>query len=257
MTQSTPSRRSRRWLRWLSIIVGVIVLSLAVLYFVFNEPAPKGEPGPAADALAQKMLTAIDKPAWDSTAIIQWTFKGMHTFLWDKDRHLVEVKWDNQRVLLNTKQVDGKAWEGEQELSGAAADELIQKAWSFFCNDSFWLNAPAKVFDPGTERRVVKMEDGREALLVVYTSGGVTPGDQYLWILDEQGLPQSWKMWVSIIPIGGVAFSWEAWETLPTGAKISTFHKSSILDLDISNLKAARDLAGFGLTDDPFAPIAN
>ncbi len=93
--------------------------------------------------------------------------------------------------------------------------------------------------------------------MVSYTSGGVTPGDSYLWILDENGLPESWKMWVKIIPVGGMEFTWEKWTELSTGAKVATYHHHKLLDLDISNLKAATSLSAFGLQDDPFQPIAS
>jgi len=223
---------------------------------MYNEAKPIGKSGAEADALAQKMFQAIDKTAWDSTTYVQWTFKGMHSFLWDKNRHFVKVTWEDNEVLLDTKKVTGKASVGGVAQSGEAADKLVQNAWSFFCNDSFWLNAPAKAFDIGTERRIVELEDGSQGLMVSYTSGGVTPGDSYLWILDENGLPKSWKMWVKIIPIGGMEFSWEKWTDLTTGAKIATFHTSSALDLDISNLKAGTDLAAMNLSEDPFSSLS-
>jgi hypothetical protein len=243
-----------KWLKRIGIILLVLIGILAVLFFIFNEPKPKGQSGPVAEALANKMLNAIDKTAWDSTTYVQWTFAGAHNFLWDKDRNFVKVTWDDNEVLLNTKIVDGKAFQGGIEQIGPAADKLIDNAWSYFCNDSFWLNAPAKAFDPGTERSVVTLEDGSEALMVSYTSGGVTPGDSYLWILDETGLPKAWKMWVKIIPIGGTEFTWEQYNNLSTGAKVATFHQG-LLDLNITNLKGATDLAGMGLTEDPFASL--
>lgn len=244
-----------KWLKRLGIFLLVIIAILTVLFFIYNEQKPVSQKGPEADELAQKMLQAIDKPAWDSTVYVQWTFKGMHDFLWDKKRHFVKVNWGEQEVLLDTKKVSGKAYKNGKELEGEQANKLVQQAWSFFCNDSFWLNAPAKAFDPGTERSIVTLEDGSKGLMVSYTSGGVTPGDAYLWILDENGQPKSWKMWVKIIPVGGMAFSWEKWESLSTGAKIATFHTSKVLDLDISNLKAANSLAAMGLSSDPFAEL--
>ena len=130
----------KKTLKWLAIVIGLILLSLVIIGFVMNESKPVGVAGAEADALANKMLKAIDKPAWDSTKYVQWTFKGMHTFLWDKERHLVRVTWGDKEVLLHTKSVTGKAYNIGIEVVGDEADKMIQDAWSYFCNDSFWLN---------------------------------------------------------------------------------------------------------------------
>ena len=210
--------------------------------------------GPAAEQLAHKMLRAININAWDSTTYVHWTFKGMHTYLWDKKRHLAKVTWDDYEVLLDINAIGGLAKKGDQVLSAVEAKAVIRKAWEYWCNDSFWLNAPAKIMDAGTKRSIVMLE-GKEALLVSYESGGVTPGDSYLWMLDENGLPTSYKMWVKIIPVGGVEFTWEKWETLSTGAKIATFHDGGLLNLDISDLNAGNSLQAMNLSVDPFAAI--
>ena len=241
-----------KWLKRLGVLLLIIIVALSVLFFIYNEPKPVGQKGSEADALANQMLKAIDKTGWDSTTFVQWTFKGMHSFLWDKDRNFVKVTWGDTEVFLDTKKVTGKVFVKGVEEIGSSANKLIQDAWSYFCNDSFWLNAPAKAFDPGTERSIVTQEDGSKGLMVSYTSGGVTPGDSYLWILDENYLPKSWKMWVKIIPVGGIEFSWEQWETLSTGARVATFHKSNILNLDISDLKGALTLDELGINNDPF-----
>lgn len=246
----------KRVLLWIGGILGFLIVAAVVTGLILNESLPEGKEGPEAEALAHKLLKAIDKEAWDTTGVIQWTFAGVHEFLWDKERHFVEVKWGDYDVLLHTKSLEGRAWKNEVELNGSAKDAALQKAWAFFCNDSFWLNAPAKVFDPGTERRLVTLKDGSEALLITYTSGGVTPGDSYLWIMDENGLPQKWKMWVSIIPIGGVSTSWEAWVTLPTGAKVASVHKFGSITLDIAEIKGARSWSDLS-QEDPFAALTN
>lgn len=244
-----------RILKW---VIG-IVLFLALALFIFikasSESMPTGTTGPAADALANKVLTAINKPAWDNTGVVQWTFAGAHDFLWDKQRNLVKVNWDDNEALVVLDETTGKAWKNGKEVTGDEGDKIVKAAWAHFCNDSFWLNAPAKVFDPGTQRSIVDLPDGKKGLMITYQSGGVTPGDSYLWILDENGLPTSYKMWVSIIPVGGMEFSWDDWTTLPTGAKVATNHTSKVLDIPITNLKAATDLTAFGLSTDPFQPI--
>ena len=40
------------------------------------------------------------------------------------------------------------------------------------------------------------MIDGQETLHVKYSVGGSTPGDSYRWIIDENYLPTSYKMYV-------------------------------------------------------------
>ena len=239
--------------KWIGIIVGILILLMALVFFLFNEKKPTGVEGPEAELLAEKVLRAINKPAWDSTTYIHWTFKDMHTFLWDKKRHMTKVTWDDYEVLLDISSIGGLAKKGGKVLSAEEGEKTIRTAWEYWCNDSFWLNAPAKIMDNGTRRSIVEME-GKKGLMVTYDSGGVTPGDSYLWFFDENGLPTSYKMWAEIIPIGGVDFTWEKWETLDSGAKISTYH-DGFLNLDISDLETGAHWNEMNLEEDPFAVL--
>ena len=245
----------KNFLKWAFIILAVFLLILTVIGFMTHESKPAANPSAAADQLAQKMMMAVNKTAWDTTNIISWDFAGRNQYLWDKSRNFVKVIMGKNTVLLNTKAVDGIAFKDGKELSGKAANTQIQKAWKNFCNDSFWLNAPVKAFDIGTKRSIVTTKDGREAMMVHYESGGVTPGDSYAWLLDENGMPTSYKMWVKIIPVGGLEFTWQDWVTLDTGAKVASLHKSKFFDLSIKDIKGSTDLAAHGLTEDPFAKL--
>jgi len=237
-----------------AVLLGVVLIAV-IAGFIIHQPMPEGEAGPEADALARKMVQAVNKQAWDSTIYVRWAFPGGHDYVWDKERGLVEVKWGDKRVILYTNGKLAKAWEGDQSVTGDAASSLQEKAWSYFCNDSFWLNAPVKAFDPGTTRSIVKQDDGSEALLVQYSSGGVTPGDAYLWLLDENAQPVAWRMWVNIIPIGGLKTSWEGWKSVSTGAKIATTHDWGILTVNLENIKGGNTLEAVGLSKDPFEDI--
>jgi hypothetical protein len=225
-----------KWLKRVGIVLLLLILGLVIGGLILSEDKPEYQTGQKADALANKMLNAINYKAWDSTRFVTWSFLGIHAYVWDKQEHMVEVKWDDKRVVLNTKSIDGKTFQAGKEISDTKHHQkLIDAAWSYFCNDSFWLIAPSKAFDPGTERGIVDLE-GEQALMVTYTSGGVTPGDAYLWRLDDSGLPVSWKMWVQIIPIGGIETGWSDWVTLSTGAKVASMHKG-LMDLEITNIK--------------------
>ena len=53
----------------LGIIAGLVVFSGIVSYLILNEKLPIGQNPKEGDALAIKMLEALNKPAWDSTHV--------------------------------------------------------------------------------------------------------------------------------------------------------------------------------------------
>ena len=228
----------------LKIIAGVIVfftlptlLFFGFLYFKYNETLPKGIQGEQADALANKMLTALDYEAYKATDYIEWTFKKRHHYKWYKADNVCEVYWKNYKAILNLDDNSkSEVFKNEIKIEVENHSKLIKKATDYYNNDSFWLVAPYKVFDKGTERRVVTLDNNEEALLITYTSGGTTPGDSYLWHLNDNGKPKSFQMWVSILPINGLEATWNDWTTTKTGAQLPTFHKLMILGLEIDDI---------------------
>lgn len=205
-------------------LVLALLLALAGLYWAYNEEEPQGVAGPEAERMVQQVYAALNKPAWDSTHWVRWTFRSDHNYLWDKRRNNLKVSWPGMEVTLDLDTREGTAIQNGHLLSGEAAAKALESAYAKFCNDGFWLMAPFKLTDPGTSRSVVSLPDGRKGLKLTYIEGGVTPGDSYVWVLDEQGVPSSFRMWVSILPIGGIEASWEKWVQLPTGAKLASFH---------------------------------
>ncbi len=238
------------------IFISLLVLAalLAIGYFVVDEPLPEGKSGPRADFLAKRMSMAVNDKAWQETVVVQWVFPGGHEHLWDKERHMARVRWDDYEVLVRLDSISGQAYRsGERVSDPEEAQQLVREAWEYWVNDSFWLNAPNKTLDPGVKRQVVTLEDGEEALLVTYSSGGATPGDSYLWLLDKDGLPYAWKLWVSIIPVGGVKFSWDNWQTLYSGARVATLHQGP-LTLELNDIKAGSSVEALA-GNDPFAGL--
>ncbi len=235
-------------------LLGLLVGSLIILYIAYNEPLPTGNQGREADELARKMIQAVNGNAWDKTAAVSWTFRNPHYHIWDKKRHLANVKWDSNNVLIDINLRKGVILSDTEGVSTLDKAELCETAWKFWVNDSFWLNPVTKAFDPGTTRSIVELEDGSNGLMVSYSSGGATPGDSYLWILDENFRPETWKMWVSIIPIGGMEFTWEDWIQTETGAWIATRHEG-LISVPISDVRTARSLRELVGPEDIFAPL--
>ncbi len=229
----------------LKIITGVIVfltlpslLLFGFVYFKYNEDLPIGVEGSEADALAHKMLKALDYEAFKGTNYIEWTFKNKHHFEWKKNENSCNVHWKEYKVSLNLNDYSqSKVYVHSFKMEGEMAEELLNKAISYFNNDSFWLVAPYKVFDAGVERRLVRLENNENALLVTYKSGGSTPGDSYLWQFDKTGKPKSFKMWTSLLPIDGLEASWSDWITTESGAQLPTFHKLLVIGLEMGVVK--------------------
>ena len=226
------------------IIVGLLIfftlpslLFFGFVFFKYNEDLPSGIQGEQADALAYKMLDALDYEAFQNTNYIEWTYKKHH-YKWQKDENTCLIYWKDFKVDINLNNPsESKAYVHKFKVDGETASELIKKAIAYFNNDSFWLVAPYKVFDQGAERRLVTLKNGDKGLLVTYISGGSTPGDSYLWIFNVHGKPIKFKMWISTLPIQGLEATWNDWTTTESGAQLPTFHKILVLGLDLGNVK--------------------
>ncbi len=229
--------------RILKVLLGsllVFVVGFGILYLVYNEPIPETVNNNEADRLAYAMLFALNHKAYNNTRFLEWSFRdGSHQFLWDKSFNIVKVSWGNHTVNLNIDYPSRSiVYTDAIAITGKPKEKLIQKAVKLFHNDSFWLVAPFKVFDKGTTRGVVALEDGSKGLLVTYTEGGTTPGDSYLWILHPDGFPKSYKMWTQLLPIGGIEATWDNWRIMESGTFLPQSHKLGPFTLNMGKVRA-------------------
>jgi hypothetical protein len=200
-----------------------------------SEELPDGKKGPKADQLAQEILAELNYEAFKNSKRIQWTFAGIHSYDWHKDENYVIVSSEDYKV-----KVDLNDYRNSEVLSSVDLDleheKLIKTCIKNYNNDSFWLIAPYKLMEDNVERRLV--DDGNEKhLLVTYTSGGSTPGDSYLWKVDENKRPTAFKMWVSIIPVGGLEAKWKDWVETQSGMVLSTKKTVFGIPIKITNLE--------------------
>ncbi len=230
----------KKFLKIIGVILLLAILGFIIMYVIYNEPLPEGKAGPEADALAQKMLKQINHDAYTNTRYIEWSFaKANHHYKWDKENGRVQVKWNSNTVNLNLNNPQRSAVLIDNiKVIGSEKEKLTQTALDYFNNDSFWVVAPFKVFDDGVSRKMVNLEDGKKGLLVTYTAGGSTPGDSYLWKLQDSGFPESYQMWVKIIPVGGLSASWDDWQVTENGVFLPASHKLGPINIGIDNLRA-------------------
>ncbi|PKV51111.1 hypothetical protein ATE84_3180 [Aquimarina sp. MAR_2010_214] len=222
-------------------ILTLLIITIATLYFSLHEKLPEGKPGQEADEFALKILDAVKHDNYLNTDYLKWTFRNKNHYLWNKKLNIVTVKIDDHSVLLHLDSPEKNEILSTLYFNDQEKKKMIEKALVNFNNDSFWLVAPHKLFDKGVIRKVVTIKDNTKGLLVTYQSGGTTPGDSYLWKVDTNYRPISYKMWVSIIPIGGLEATWENWTITKTGAHFSQHHKLLGFGIPISDLKTWND----------------
>ena len=215
-------------------ICSLIIITIATVYFSLHEKLPKGEISKEADIFALEIQKAVHHDKYLNTKFLQWTFRNKNHYVWNKANNTVKVEFDGNKVHLDLN--DSK--KNKVLVSHSPSQKIIDKALDNFNNDSFWLVAPHKLFDKGTTRKLVALKDNSKGLLITYASGGTTPGDSYLWKVDKNYRPISYKMWVSILPIGGIEATWEDWTTTKSGAYFSQQHKLLGFGIPITNLKA-------------------
>ena len=126
--------------RILKLIGGIVVfitlpslLFFGFIYLKYNEELPKGIKDRNADALAVKMLDALDYKAYKNTDYIEWTFKNKHHYKWYKSADSCEVRWSDFKVVLNFKNhSNSKVYVLNQEYNGIEKQDYINKAEAYF-----------------------------------------------------------------------------------------------------------------------------
>lgn len=177
-----------------------LLLALAALVGCGSPSTPRLET--AADSLAFRVTEAaggLDTWAAVPGLAFEWAVvvdsaevvRNAHT--WDKmgDRVRSEFLAGADSVVVavfSPSAFDPDAPTGQvalngTALSGEAAAEQLRGAQSRFINDSYWLIAPLKVFDPGVVRSV-EAPDGFERLGLAFEGVGLTPGDRYSLEVD-------------------------------------------------------------------------
>jgi len=219
-------------------VIAIGVFLIAILYFSLHKKMPEGTAGAEADQFARQILKAIKHENFATTDYIKWTFRNKHHYVWNKKQGTVEVTIEEHTTIVDLRNPENSKIVSSHSLSPEEEQKTITTALDNFNNDSFWVVAPHKLFDEGVSRKLVDLEDGTKGLMISYSAGGTTPGDSYLWKVDQHHFPTSYQMWVSIIPIGGLEASWEDWILTKSGIYLPQQHKLLAFGIPISNLSA-------------------
>lgn len=204
-------------------------------------PTDTIEPETSADSVAYRLLQAHGADAWAQAPYLRFNFaiespKGTQVIarhLWDRTTGEYRVEWssgpDSSYVaLVNIRDVAngrpaGTVYLNGTELSGEADEEARSQAYGRFINDTYWLLAPLKAFDPGVNREYLPDSSTAEHEVMHLTFGdvGLTPGDQYwLYASTETGRLDRWAFHLQGMPDDAPPqpFDWTGYTKLKTDA---------------------------------------
>ncbi|MBI4531873.1 MAG: hypothetical protein HY709_10200 [Candidatus Latescibacteria bacterium] len=144
--------------------------------------------------------------------------------LWDKHTGRYRVQWavgndTTCTVLFTIKSRTGKAYRNGQEIGGAELEEVLQKAYARFINDTYWLLMPYKWRDPGVRLSYVgEKREGDITYDVVTLSFeeniGLTPKDRYWgYVNRETHLMEKWEYVLRGANDPPTPFLWKNWRT--------------------------------------------
>ncbi len=168
----------------------------------------------AADSLAFLITeSAGGLSAWEALPVLRFdfvserdseeVFRARH--LWDRQsgayRLEYEVGEDSLIVaMFSASDFDMAAPTGRAYLNSVPVDSTdmparLKDAYERFVNDSYWLLAPFKLFDPGVHRTLApdSSDATSEVLHLTFENVGLTPGDQYWLRADSTGKLLSWS----------------------------------------------------------------
>jgi hypothetical protein len=185
----------------------------AALLLLLAAAAPLSAEDARATAVGKAMIDAMGgTSAWDHARYFHFDFtvvrsgKKVASFShsWDRwtGRYRVEgedahgVPW---KAWFNVNTKEGDYWVNGARTEGEARAKGLEDAYGRFINDTYWLLAPWKVFDPGVHLEYVgevKDDRGRscDEIKLSFDNVGLTPKDVYWMDVDKSShLMDEWK----------------------------------------------------------------
>jgi hypothetical protein len=198
-----------------------------------------------ADSVAMRLYEAHGGPAaWPAAPYLRFDFgfeqdgqtRVAAKHLWNRQTGDYRLEWgpspDSQYVAIFNVNAFGEAASesapaaGQVYLNGAPVDSAahatrMQQAHQRFVNDTYWLLAPLKVFDPGVNRSYLADSSDAQHDVIQLSFGevGITPGDRYwLYVNTETGRLDRWAFNLESMPDDAPAraFDWTDYQSFET-----------------------------------------
>lgn len=137
---------------------------------------------------------------WQNTRYLAWGFFRGQYQIWDK--YTGDFHWEQDSLVANYNLLTrtGQAYKGGKEITGTpGGQELLEKMYPLWVNNSWWLIMPFKLKDSGvtlTYRGLSTTLESEPAdvLQMTFQNVGVTPENRYeIRVNRNSGLVQEWS----------------------------------------------------------------
>ena len=226
------------------------VVPFCIAYFAcVSVYAQEHVAGRRADSVAMRVYQAHGgAEVWEALPFLGFTYsvirqqETLYTYrhLWNRrtGQYRLELPGPASEpyvILFNVHTGLGTAhWNGS-EIPNPTLQTLLERARDRFANDTFWLLAPLRLFDPGVRRSLVPDSTGEEydVLHLTFAYEGVGPGREY-W-LDVDRATSRLRAWRYRAAHDGPnsplrAFDWTGYEvhTTPWGPLVLSTLKRAV-----------------------------
>jgi hypothetical protein len=122
-------------------------------------------------------------------------------------------------VYFNVNTREGVAFSNGRPVEGDEKKRLLEMAYGRFINDTYWLLAPWKIFDPGVHRDYDGEKPGPDGaacdvLRLSFDNVGLTPKDLYwMWITRDGRRMVQWQYVLGGAQEEPTTALWEDWRT--------------------------------------------
>ncbi len=189
-----------------------------------------------ADSVAHKAYDAMGgAAAFAALPVLRYNFGfdrgGERTVrnkhLWNKHTGDYRMEYTDGQdssfvILFNVDTREGTVYLNGEAVADEENNARLERAYSSFINDSYWLVAPMKMMDPGVNRAMATDSSDAETdvLHLSFEGVGLTPGDQYWMYVDKaSGQLNRWAFVLQGNPDAPArAFDWTDYKTFETPA---------------------------------------
>jgi hypothetical protein len=193
-----------------------------------------------ADAVGKELITALGgQSSWEKARQFEFTFvvdregKTVARFAQAWDRYTGDYRVTGTdktgapfAVYFNVNTRAGKAFVNGKPAEGEDQQKLLVSAYGRFINDTYWLLAPWKIFDPG----VHLTHDGEkpcpeggtcDVLKLSFDDVGLTPKDVYwIWVTREGRHVVQWQYVLNGAQEEPTTALWKSWQSF-SGVSLS------------------------------------